>query len=271
MPNITPVIVFTNQKGGVGKTTSADAIADGLRRRGLKVLAVDMDPQGSLGRIESDCVAKGTCCSSSFLKGVQVVCTEDGQATVPGDLDLANVADERDLEGNEINEYSLTRAIESAVSQHGFDAVVVDTQPGMTFSTISSTIAATHLVIPTTADRLGTEAVEQTLELLSAVSDSYEVSWMSAPAVLITLYRGIAKLARAFASQMVEEFPKMGLKVFQRRIGITVAIQDAQANGRSIYDMNVLKGAAFEYDVLVGNIMNWCELKPAAGETEGDE
>ena len=173
MSNFTPVIVFTNQKGGVGKTTSADAIADGLRRRGLKVLAVDMDPQGSLGRIESDCVAKGTCCSSSFLKGVQVVCTEDGQATVPGDLDLANVADERDLEGNEINEYSLTRAIESAVSQHGFDAVVVDTQPGMTFSTISSTIAATHLVIPTTADRLGTEAVEQTLELLSAVSDSY--------------------------------------------------------------------------------------------------
>lgn len=146
MPNFTPVIVFTNQKGGVGKTTSADAIADGLRRRGLKVLAVDMDPQGSLGRIESDCVAS-TCCSSSFLKGVQVVCTEDGQATVPGDLDLANVSDERDLEGNEINEYSLTRAIESAVSQHGFDAVVVDTQPGMTFSTISSTIAATHLVI----------------------------------------------------------------------------------------------------------------------------
>ena len=44
MPNFTPVIVFTNQKGGVGKTTSADAIADGLRRRGLKVLAVDMDP-----------------------------------------------------------------------------------------------------------------------------------------------------------------------------------------------------------------------------------
>lgn len=235
MPNFTPVIVFTNQKGGVGKTTSADAIADGLRRRGLKVLAVDMDPQGSLGRIESDCVAKGTCCSSSFLKGVQVVCTEDGQATVPGDLDLANVSDERDLEGNEINEYSLTRAIESAVSQHGFDAV------------------------------------EQTLELLSAVSDSYDVAWISAPAVLITLYRGIAKLARAFASQMVEEFPKMGLKVFQRRIGITVAIQDAQANGRSIYEMNVLKGAAFEYDVLVGNIMNWCELKPAAGETEGVE
>ena len=200
-----------------------------------------------------------------------MVCTEDGQATVPGDLDLANVADERDLEGNEINEYSLTRAIDSAVSQHGFDAVVVDTQPGMTFSTISSTIAATHLVIPTTADRLGTEAVEQTLELLSAVSDSYEVAWMSAPAVLITLYRGIAKLARAFAAQMVEEFPKMGLKVFQRRIGITVAIQDAQANGRSIYEMNVLKGAAFEYDVLVGNIMNWCELKPVAGETEGVE
>ena len=195
----------------------------------------------------------------------------DGQATVPGDLDLANVADERDLEGNEINEYSLTRAIESAVSQHGFDAVVVDTQPGMTFSTISSTIAATHLVIPTTADRLGTEAVEQTLELLSAVSDSYEVAWMSAPAVLITLYRGIAKLARSFAAQMVEEFPKMGLKVFQRRIGITVAIQDAQANGRSIYEMNVLKGAAFEYDVLVGNIMNWCELKPVAGESEGVE
>ena len=61
---------------------------------------------------------------------------------------------------------------------------------------------------------------------------------------------------------MVEEFPKMGLKVFQRRIGITVAIQDAQANGRSIYEMNVLKGAAFEYDVLVGNIMTGASSSP---------
>ena len=105
-----PVIVFANQKGGVAKTTSADAVAEAMRMQGLKVLCVDMDPQGSLGSIEERYVADGTCDASAFVLGADIVPTPDGQATVPGDLALSNIDEESvDSDGNPVDELSLRR------------------------------------------------------------------------------------------------------------------------------------------------------------------
>lgn len=261
-----PVIVLTNQKGGVGKTTTADAIADGLRRRGKRVLAVDTDPQGSLGLIESRFIADGSCCCSSFMKGFDIVPTSEGQATIPGDSALSFIQMARDRAGESLSPTSLRDAIDSAVERHGFDAVVVDTQPGMTFLTISALIAATHVIIPTTADRLGVEAVVQDLAFFDEVCSTADVRWESEPAVLITLFRGMANLAQSFASQIEFEFPKQGLKVFYRRIPINVSIQEAQHLQQSIYDQRffrglsgakVMKGAAAEYDMTVNAVCGW--------------
>jgi len=255
-----PIIAISNQKGGVAKTTTSAALADGLRRRGYKVLAVDTDPQGSLGSIDPSNVAPGTACASGFIKGCKIVATEDGQATVPGDPGLATIADERDLGDEPITEHSLRDAIRFALNAHGFDCVIIDTQPGMTFLTTSAIIAATHIIIPTTADAFGIEAVRQSAEYLDAVSSSYETSLADSPLILITLYRGMAKLARTFADQMEQVLPQEGFKMINRRIPISIAVQEAQAQGKSIYDVSVLRGAALEYDIACGLVEAWLGL-----------
>lgn len=261
-----PVIVLTNQKGGVGKTTTADAIADGLRRRGKRVLAIDTDPQGSLGMLEERFIADGSCCCSNFFKGYDVVPDEDGQATVPGDVDLSFVQGMRDCTDEPLDEMSLRHAIDAAVERHGFDAVVIDTQPGMTFLTISALLAATHIIIPTTADRLGVEAIAQDISFFDSLSTSFDVRWESEPAVLITLFRGMASLARAFAEQIETMLPEQGLKVFYRRIPQNIMIQEAQQLRESIYDQRfqtgrigakVMRGAAAEYDLVTTAVCKW--------------
>lgn len=261
-----PVIVLTNQKGGVGKTTTADAIADGLRRRGKRVLAIDTDPQGSLGMLEERFIADGSCCCSNFFKGYDVVPDGDGQATVPGDVDLSFVQGMRDCQDEPLDELSLRHAIDAAVERHGFDAVVVDTQPGMTFLTISSLLAATHIIIPTTADRLGVEAIAQDISFFDSLSTSFDVRWESEPAVLITLFRGMASLSRAFAEQIETMLPEQGLKVFFRRIPQNIMIQEAQQLRESIYDQRfqtgrigakVMRGAAAEYDLVTTAVCKW--------------
>lgn len=263
---MTPIIVISNQKGGVAKTTTADALSEGMRARGLKVLAVDTDPQGSLGRMQERYVMRGSCAASSFIEGADIQTTEDGQCTVPGDEGLITIQNQFDLKGDELDEKSLMRAIDKAIALKGFDVVIVDTQPGMNFMNISAFVAATHMVIPTTADKLGAEAISQTAEFLGQIADTFPVRWEDDPAVLITQFRGISKLANTFANQMMDALPQAGFKVFQRRIPINVAIQEAQAQNKSIYETSsILRGAAYEYNLVCNLVMEWCGLEGMKG------
>lgn len=276
----TPIITVTNQKGGVAKTTTVDAISDGLRRRGMKVLAIDTDPQGSLGSIQAGYIADGSCCCSSFFKGVDVIPTADGQATVPGDFGLSTIADMLTLDEAEITETTLRDAIYTAIDAHDFDAVVIDTQPGMTFLTISALAAATHVLVPTTADRLGVEALSQDAMFFDDLSQMTELNWMDEPAVVITLFRGMANLPRTFANLIERSAKEVGFKVLRRRIPTNVMIQEAQATQTSIYDQSFFRGrrdakvmqaAAAEYDLLVDAIARWVwPAERAAEEKDGE-
>lgn len=261
-----PIFTVTNQKGGVAKTTTADALSDGLRRRGMKVLAVDTDPQGSLGAIQAAYVPDGSCRCSSFIKGIPVLTTEEGQATVPGDFGLSMIEGTEGEDGEPVTETSLREAIFRAIEEHDFDAVVIDTQPGMTLLTISALVAATHVIVPTTADRLGVEALSQDAQFFEDLSQMVELNWVDKPAVIITLFRGMASLPKTFAKQIEKFVPEIGFKVLRRRVPINVAIQEAQATQTSIYDPSlfirryggkVMQTAAAEYEMVVESVVRW--------------
>lgn len=254
-----PVITLSNQKGGVGKTTTADAIIDGFRRRGLKVLAVDADPQGSLGSIEERFCAPGSPTFSAFMVGAPVV-TRDGQATVPGDADTYGIESMPDADGNPLDEYTLKSRISQAVEAEGFDVVVVDTHPGLSFATISALLAATHIIVPTIPDRLALEGVRQTADYITSLSDAFDLALEEHPAVLITMYRTMTRISRTVSESMRRELPEWGFKVFPRQVPVAVSIQNAQLEQKSIFDDSVLRGAAFEYNLLVDEVMKWCGL-----------
>lgn len=259
-----PIICMTNQKGGVGKTTTAEAIADGMRRRGARVLAVDCDPQGSLTAIQSPYVMDGTASTFDFIKGRPCLSTADGQATVPAYEELSYVQREAGVTAT-----SLATAIQRAMDDLNFDVCIIDTHPDKDFCVVSALVAATHVIIPTTADRFGIEGVRQTIGLLSDVSETAGVSWDGRIAAVITLYKTFTNLHASVADQMATELPKSGVKVFSQRISNNIQIAEAQAEGRSIYDTGrILHGAAAQYDWLVDDIIDWVMPKgaPRAGD-----
>lgn len=258
---MTPIITISNQKGGVAKTTTADALTEGLRARGLKVLAVDADSQGSLGMLQERYAVAGSTNTAGFMKGAALAVDAQGQCTLPGDNDLVNVDAGADVDGNELDACCLARAVDRAVAEHGFDAVVIDTAPGINFSNICAIAAATHLIVPTTADVLGIEAVRQEANVLEEVFESVPSRLVDDPAILITQYRTIAKMSRQLADQIQRDFPQCGFKVFNRRIPVNVAVQEAQIGHRSIFDQPILRGAPFEYDLVVKLVMEWCGIE----------
>lgn len=263
-----PVIALANQKGGVAKTTTADALACMMRSIGLRVLVVDMDHQGSMGQLEERYVAPGEPSASAFLKGADVVVDADGQATVPGEFDLVTAMGDVDMDGNEIGVGTLRSAIERACRLHGFDVAIVDTHPGIGEPEIASVAAATHIIVPTTANRLGSEAISSMAEFLDMVQGAVETDWEDVPAVLITQYRGMTRVERDTARTFVETLPEIGFRLFAHRIPVNVSIENAQVEGRSIFDDSVLRGAALEYKLVTKAVLGWIGLPDAAGMLE---
>lgn len=257
---MTPIITVTNQKGGVAKTTTCDAITEGLRERGLKVLAIDTDSQGSLGTLQERYAVKGSTDTYGFMLGADLKCDATGQCTLQGGNELGKVQETLDIDGNDLDESCLAKAVDRAVERHGFDAVVIDTSPGVNFANICAIAAATHVIIPTTPDFLGLEAVRQEVNVLNELFETSPCRLADNPAILIAQYRSIAKMPRQIADQIERDFPDLGLKVFQRRIPVNISIQEAQIERRSIYDQSILRGAPFEYDLVVKLIMQWCGL-----------
>lgn len=282
-----PVIVFANQKGGVGKTTSADAVIEGFRDRGLKVLAIDMDTQNSLGDLQRRYILDDTPTSTAFIMGEDVV-TKDGQATLPGEDALTNLQDLFDKNNKPIEYSSLKSAIDRAVEAHGFDVVVIDTHPGMGFAEVSSAYAATHIVIPTTADRLGINALLGTNlsaptgefsqggmgSFLASVQETCGSDWKAEPAVLITKFRSMASIDRKCAASMRKQLPEEGYFVFDQIINLNTIIQQCQLNGCSIYEARGRSSAVAQYNCVTDTIMEWVGLEPknaSVNENNGQE
>lgn len=197
-----------------------------------------------------------------------MVVDAEGQATVPGEFELATAIGDLDADGNEVGVDTLRTRIERACRLHGFDAVIVDTHPGITEAEIASVAAASHIIVPTTANRLGSEAIGSMAEFLDMVQAVVEVGWEEPPAVLITQYRGMTRVERDTARTFVETLPELGFRLFSHRIPVNVSIENAQLEGRSIFDDTVLRGAALEYKLVTKAVLGWVGLDEAARKLE---
>ena len=254
-----PTILVYNHKGGVGKTTTAAAIADGLRARGRRVLAVDCDPQGSLSAIQEAYVCEGTASTLAFLRGEGVVPTRDGQATVPAFEDLATIGDESGLYLT-----CLADAIDRAEREHGFDACVIDTPPAYSLTTIFAIAAATHVVIPTEPDDFSLKGLRQTTELIADLSETTGKDLEGRVGVLITKVRSMVSLHAQKCAEIAELCEGLGLRLFEDRIPLNAKIQQAQARHVPIFGFeSVEHGAILKYRWAVDELCEWVR------ETEG--
>jgi len=228
---LTTIIAITNQKGGVGKTTTAAALMSVLLQRGQKVLAVDLDPQGSLGfsfglDIES--------CTTVYevLKGQApiesaIVKTEQGDI-LPSNILLSAA----ELEFNHPGREFLLRNELSRIEEN-YDYIIIDTPPALNVLTVNAYVAADALIIPMAPEILSLLGASQIRDTIETVRQCYN-SRLRVLGILLNKYNARLNLNREVLDMSEQIAKQLHTKVFQTMIRGSVAVAEAPAHGESV-------------------------------------
>lgn len=250
------ILCFANQKGGVGKTTSALNIAACLARAGKRVLLVDADPQGNattgIGVRKKDVrltvydVLIGHAQAQTAVVRTNVA----NLSLLPSGIDL--VGAEIELAEEEKREYRLKEALEPLRS--AYDYLLVDCPPALGLITINTLVAADGVVIPMLCEYYSLEGLSQLSNTVRLIRKRFNPS-LELVGVLINMYDGRLNLTVSVLEEIKKFFPG---KLFRTPIPRSVRISEAPSYGMSIldYDRNG-KGAA-AYASVARELMERC-------------
>jgi len=237
------VIVITNQKGGVGKTTTTVNLAGYLAKSGQRVLLIDLDPQGNstsgLG------IDKNSVNLSLYDVLVREVLLQDIRikTEVPG-LDLAPAsvvlaAAEVELASQIAREHRLKQAIEKI--KHEYDYVIIDSPPSLGILTVNGLVCADSILIPVQTEFYALEGLSQLLHTVQRVRISLNPSLVLL-GVLLTMYNKNTLLSKQVESEVKKHFPN---KVFDTIIPRNIRLAEAPSYGKTIMNYDKFgKGAA---------------------------
>jgi len=229
--SLTQIITVTNQKGGVGKTTTAAALVCGLHQRGARVLGIDLDPQGNLGfNLGLDIgsgstiydVLKGTCSIEGAIQP-----TEYGDV-LPSDIMLS--AAEVDFTVPR-REFMLDEQL--AALRDRYDFIIIDTPPALNILTVNAYVASTGLIVPMEAEVLSLVGVTQLQETIETVRDAFNPN-LKVIGILINKFNGRLTLSKDILELAQEVAEQLGSQVFQSKIHRGVGVAMAPAHGQSV-------------------------------------
>ncbi len=252
------IIAVANQKGGVGKTTTAVNLAGELARRGQRVLLIDLDPQGnattSLG------IAKATLHATTYdLLLADAPHTEIVLKTgrehfdlVPADQDLAGAAIE--LASLERRERRLDAAMANLREQYAH--VIIDCPPSLGLLTLNALYAADSVIIPLQCEYLPLEGLAQLKATLDRVRERLNPR-LRVLGLVMTMYDGRTNLAQQVVNEVQRHFPRL---IFRTLIPRSVRLAEAPSHGQLIAEYDPQSRGALAYAALTDEVLRREEL-----------
>lgn len=252
--NLNIVIAIANQKGGVGKTTTAINLAAAFARRGQRVLLLDMDPQGNSSlsfltpsTVESsayDLMVDGNTRVSECIYSTPVT----GLDIVPSRINLAKL--ESKLVGDFDAPFRLKDRLEPLLNK--YEVVLIDTPPTLGLITVNALVAATHVLIPIQSSYFALEGTDDLLETIEKVKARPNPN-LSVLGAVVTLHDKRTTLAREVHEQIRKVF---GVQLFETVITKSVRLEEAPAYKESIFTFAPQSSGAIEYGKLCEEVIN---------------
>ncbi len=230
------IIAVLSQKGGTGKTTTVRTLADIMRRIGLEVLAVDLDPQANLSDY-FDVPPEAEPTVADVLGGRARALDAVHEGVLPANLSLAE--SELVLSGKMGREMTLKRALREPTRR--YDVILIDCPPALGLLTVNALVAADYALLSTEAQYFSLQGVEQALELIELARDSLhpDLEWLG-------VVLNIADLRTIHSREaLVQLRERFGDKVFDTVIRQSIRYAESAERGLSIVDYRPELGADY--------------------------
>lgn len=248
------IIAVVNQKGGVGKTTTAVNVATFLAYFGKKVLLIDLDPQANatsgmgIRHHELDKGIYEAMVGIHEMSHVILGKAEDRLHMAPATIQLAGATVE--LVNLPRREYRLHDAIRSF--SHDYDVVVIDCPPSLGLLTLNGLVGATHVLIPVQAEYYALEGLGQLLNTINLVQQNLKPD-LNILGAVITMYDKRVGLSEAVLKELYQYFPK---KIFRSVIPRNVRLAEAPSHGMPIINYDDKSKGAKAYEKLTREILD---------------
>lgn len=245
------ILAIINQKGGVGKSTTAAAIGAGLHLRGQRVLFIDMDAQGNLSfnlgaghkALSSLEVLTGTATAQEAI-----LHTDTGDL-IPASPALAGADGIITATGKE---YRLREALEPLRSS--YDYIILDTPPALGILTVNALTACTGAIIPAQADAYSLQGIALLAQTVDVVR-KYCNPALKVKGIVLTRYNARSVISRDMMKLMESTAAQLNTKVYKTTIRECTAIKEAQAVQETIYGYAPKSNATADYTALVDEIL----------------